>query len=379
MVALLGGMLNSSGKFAAFAAAPILLNLCLIGAALVARHGETETDRTLAWGIAAGGVAQLILLSVAVKRAGLFPRPVWPKLTADVRRVLKLFFPAAIGAGAMQLNLLVDIIIASLLPTGAISFLYYADRVNQLPLGVIGIAVGTALLPLLSRQLKAGDETGAASSQNRAIEMALFFTIPAAAALIIIADPVIAVLFQRGAFTAEATAASGAALMAYAVGLPAYVLVKVLTPGFFARQDTVTPVKIAVVALVVNLVFNLILMGPLAHVGIALATAIAAWVNAGLLYLVLARRGHVAPDSRLLARLPRTVVSTAVMAVALWAALTYGIPLLGGGFGPRLLGVALLVGGGLVLFGGTAQITGAARIGEIKRLMRRSSGDTPSA
>jgi putative peptidoglycan lipid II flippase len=251
--------------------------------------------------------------------------------------------------------------------------------VNQLPLGVIGIAVGTALLPLLSRQLKAGDETGAAASQNRAIEMALFFTIPAAAALIVVADPIISVLFQRGAFTAEATRASASALVAYAVGLPAYVLVRVLTPGFFARQDTVTPVKIALVALLTNLVFNLILMGPLAHVGIALATAIASWVNAGLLYVVLKRRGHMAPDARLLARLPRTLASTAVMTAGLWAGLVYGIPYLGSDFAGRALGLALLVGGGLAVFGGTAQLTGAARLGEIKRLMRRAPAEDQTA
>ena len=379
MVALLGGMLNSAGKFAAFAAAPILLNLCLIGAALLARHGGTETDKTLAWGIMAGGVAQLIVLAIGVRRAGLMPRLVWPRVTKDVRRVLRLFFPAALGAGAMQLNLLVDVIIASLLPTGAISYLYYADRVNQLPLGVVGIAVGTALLPLLSRQLKAGDETSARASQNRAMEMALFFTIPAAAALIVVAEPIIGVLFQRGAFSAEATAASASALVAYAVGLPAYVLVKVLTPGYFARQDTVMPVKIAVVALVTNLVLNLILMGPLGFVGIALATAIAAWVNAGLLFVVLKRRGHLAPDARLLTRLPRTLAATVVMTAALWAGLAYGVPELGSDFAGRALGLGLLVGGGLVLFAGTAQITGAARLGEIKRLMRRSSSDPPPA
>ncbi|MEM7124186.1 MAG: murein biosynthesis integral membrane protein MurJ [Pseudomonadota bacterium] len=379
MVALLGGMLNSAGRFAAFAAAPILLNLSLIVAALLARHGGTEVAETLAWGISAGGVAQLIMLLVGVRRAGLMPRIAWPRLTADVKKVLKLFGPAALGAGAVQLNLVVDIVIASLLPTGAISYLYYADRLNQLPLGVVGIAVGTALLPLLSRQLKAGDENGALISQNRAIEMALFFTIPAAVAFVILADPIIAVLFQRGAFTAEATAATGAALVAFSLGLPAYVLIKVFTPGFFARQDTKTPVKIAVVALVTNLVFNLILMGPLAHVGIALATAIAAWVNAALLFLVLKRRGQIAPDARLLGRLPRTLLATAVMAVVLWLGLVFGMPLVSGRFAFEVPGLAVLIAGGLAFFAVTAHLTGAVRLGEILRLLRRSSVNTPSA
>jgi len=379
MVALLGGMLNSAGRFAAFAAAPIMLNLCLIAAALIARHGGTGADRTLAWGIAAGGLAQLLVLAVAVRRAGLMPHLTLPRLTDDVRKVLKLFFPAAVGAGAMQLNLVVDVMVASLLPTGAISYLYYADRINQLPLGVIGIAVGTALLPLLSRQLKAGDGPGALASQNRAIEMALFFTVPATAALIVVAEPLMSVLFERGEFTAEAAVASADALVAFAIGLPAFVLVKVLTPGFFARQDTKTPVKIALVAMVTNVILNLALMGPLAHVGIALATTIAAWLNCGLLYLLLYRRGLMAADARLVARLPRTLAATAVMTAALWAGLTYGQPYLDDDFAGRALGLAVLIVGGLLLYAGTAQVTGAARLSEIRRLMRRVPAETPPA
>jgi len=371
MVALLGGILNSAGRFAAFAAAPIMLNLCLIAAALIARHGGADVDRTLAWGISAGGVAQLLVLLVAVHRARLRPHLRLPRLTEDVRRILKLFVPAAVGAGAMQLNLVIDVMIASLLPTGAISYLYYADRINQFPLGVIGIAVGTALLPLLSRQLKAGDEEAALASQNRAIEMALFFTIPAAAALIIVAEPIMAVLFQRGAFTAEATRASASTLIAFATGLPAFVLVKVLTPGFFARQDTKTPVKIAIVAMVANVILNLALMGPLAYVGVALATSIAAWLNCGLLYTVLRRRGHMAFDQRLIQRLPRTLGATVVLAAALWAGLTFGLPHLDSDVTERAIGLALLIGGGMALYTATAQVTGAVRLGEIKRLMRR--------
>ena len=198
--------------------------------------------------------------------------------------------PGAIGASAAQISALADVFFASLLPSGAISYLYYADRLSQLPLGVIGVAVGTALLPLLARQLRAGDTAGALRSQNRAIEIALLLTLPAALALIVLAWPIIHVLFEHGAFGPDDTLKTSRALAAYAAGLPAYVLIKVLAPGFFAREDTRTPVKVALGCLAANLVLVLILMWPLAHVGIALATALSAWLNAGLLACAAAPR-----------------------------------------------------------------------------------------
>ncbi len=374
LVSLFGAMLNSTGRFAAYAAAPILLNLSLIAAALMASASDdVDAGRALAWGVTLGGVAQLLLLVAGLRRAGLPPRLLPPRLTAGVKGVLKLFGPAALGAGAVQINLVVDLWVASFLPTGAISYLYYADRVNQLPLGVIGIAVGTALLPLLSRQIEAGDAAGANDSQSRAVELVMVFCLPGAAALAVIAEPVIAVLFERGAFDAADTAASAAALVAFATGLPAYVLIKVFAPGFFARKDTGTPVKTAVVALASNIVIMLSLIWSLGHVGIALATAGAAWINAGLLYAILVRRGHFAPDARLLRRLPRVLLASAAMALALRLALAAQERWPPPGDAAEAASLAATVALGLGTYALAGQLLGAFRLSEIGAMMRRQA------
>ncbi len=318
LVSLQGGILNSLGRFAAAAATPILLNLSLM-ASLLALVPYTETPgHALAWGTTLAGLAQFLWLWVSIRRAGVRLRLRPPRLSPRVKLLLRRIVPGAVGAGMYQINLLVDTIVASLVGTGAVSFLYYADRVNQLPLGVVGTAVGTALLPILSRQLRAGDVAAAQHSQNRTLEFALLLTLPAAAALLVVAWPVISVLFMRGAFGVAEAQATAAALAAFALGLPANVLVKVLAPGFFAREDTATPVKIAAVAMVVNIAVMLVLMGPLEHVGIALATSVAAWVNAGLLAIVLRRRGFLALDARLRRRAPRILAAAVLNAAWLW-------------------------------------------------------------
>ena len=199
--------------------------------------------------------------------------------------------PAALGAGVIHVNQVVDVILASTLPAGSISYPYYADRITQLPLGVIGVAIGTALLPLLSWQVKRGEDGGALATQNRALEFGMLITLPAAAALFIIAEPVIVMLFQRGAFAAEMAAATAAALAVFALGLPAFVLIKIFQPGFFARLDTKTPVMVAIGAVILNFVAALVLMPSLQHVGIAAASVISSWVNAAALALLLYRRG----------------------------------------------------------------------------------------
>ncbi len=280
LVALQGGMLNSVDRFAAAAATPILLNLFLIAALLLTAHFGWADGRALAWAVTMAGLAQFLWLMWSCARAGLALRLPWPRLTPGVRRTLAVMGPGAFGAGVTQLNLLISTALASFLPSGSVAYLYYADRLNQLPLGVVGIAVGTAILPPLSRQLRLGELSGAVATQNRGLELALLLTLPAAVALMVLAVPILQVLFQRGAFNAADTAATAAALSAYAAGLPAFVLVKVLAPAFFARHDTATPVKVAVAAMAVNLALTLVLMQFLAHVGIALATTIAGWVNA---------------------------------------------------------------------------------------------------
>ena len=374
LVSLQGGVLNTLDRFAAMAATPILLNLCLITALAGFAQTATTPGHALAWGVFAAGVVQLVWLMAALKREGVVLRLPQPRLSPQIRRLLKLFFPVALGAGVYQVNLVIDVIIASLLPTGSISFLYYADRVNQLPLGVVGIAVGTALLPLLSRQVKSGEGEAALESQNRAIEYVLFLALPAAAALITLSVPVVTVLFERGAFSAADAQATAQALAAFAIGLPAYVLVKVLAPGYFAREDTKTPIQIGIVAMVLNVVLSLILMNFLAHVGLALATATSAWFNAAMLAQGLKQRGHLVLDSRLRRRVARMLLCSAALAVAL-------VFLAGGLAGPlagsqamRFAALAGLVAAGMVLYGGLAQVTGAARLDVLWRSHGRNLG-----
>jgi putative peptidoglycan lipid II flippase len=375
LVSLMAGVLNSLGRFAAAAATPILLNLCLIGAILGLANFTETPSHALAWGVAAAGAVQFLWLYAACGREGIWLRLPRPRLTEDVRRLARRMLPVAVGAGIYQINLVIDTVIASLLPTGSISYLFFADRVNQLPLGVIGVAVGTALLPLLSRQVRAGEEAAALHSQNRALEFSFLLTLPAAAALMVIAEPVIRVLFERGQFGAAETAATAAALAVYAVGLPAYVSVKALAPGFFAREDTATPVKISVACLFVNLGLNLLLMGPFQHVGIAAATVVSSWLNAGLLAYVLHRRGHLVLDQRLKIRLPRVILASAVMGLVLFWALGPLAADLAGTMAERVMALGLLVGGGMAVFGVLVLATGAAGLGDLKSLYRGTGGD----
>jgi putative peptidoglycan lipid II flippase len=274
-----------------------------------------------------------------------------------------------VGAGVTQVNLAIGIIIASLLPAGAVSYLYYADRISQLPLGVIGAAVGTALLPLLSRQLRTGQPLSAHRSQNRAIELSLAFALPAALAMAVVAEPIIQTLFERGAFGAEATAATALALVAYAAGLPAFVLVKALTPGFFARGDTATPVKVAMGVVVLNLGLNLALTPLLGHVGIALATSAASWANVLMLGALLMRRRRLVLDRRLRRAVSRLAGAAGVMALVLLALEAAIFPLTGGL--AQLAGLAVLVGTGLGVYFATAQLFGGLDLREARQMLRR--------
>jgi putative peptidoglycan lipid II flippase len=373
LVSLMGGVLNSLGRFAAVAATPILLNICLISALLVFAQHLPTPGHALAWGVAVAGAVQFVWLLAALKREGWQLNLKMPRLTPRVIELLKLMAPAAVGAGIVQINLVIDIVLASLLPEGSISYLFYADRLNQLPLGVVGVAVGTALLPLLSRRIAAGDESGAAHALNRATEFSLLLALPAAMALAVIAEPLISVLFERGAFDAQASRATSYALMAYAVGLPAYVLVKVLTPGFFARLDTKTPVRIALIALAVNLVLNVALMIPFKHAGLALATAISAWVNVWLLYSTLRRRGHFPVDARLANRLRKTVIAATIMGGGLFLGHSQLTNWLAGDTTLRIAALVILVLGGMALYGLAVQISGAARFSELKSQLRGKS------
>jgi putative peptidoglycan lipid II flippase len=371
LVSLMGGVLNSMGRFAAAAATPMLLNLCMIATVLWLSPYTPTPGHALAWGVALSGVVQFAWLLIECGRAGLVLRLRWPKLTPAVKLMLKRVVPGAIGAGVYQVNVYIDMVIASLLPLGSISYLYYADRVTQLPLGVVGVAAGTALLPFMTRRLRANDSEGALAQQNRALEFSLLLTFPAAIALIVIAQPIVDVLFQRGAFDAASARATADALAVYAVGLPAYVLVKGLTPGFFAREDTVTPVKIAGVALLINVGVALALIWPFQHLGIAAATAASAWFNTAALGIVLARRGQFRLDERLRRRGPRIVLASGVMALVLWAALKYVGPWMAGDVTRGILGLIVLIGLGGAAYGLAALLAGAVDRADLRRLRPR--------
>ncbi len=371
LVSLLGGVLNSLQRFAAVAATPILLNICLIAAITIGAEFTPTPGHALSWGVAVAGAVQFVWLLLALGREGIALRLPLPRLTPAVRELLRLMLPAAIGAGVVQINLVVDIILASLLPDGSVSYLFYADRLNQLPIGVVGVAVGTALLPLMSRQVAGGQHGDALASLNRAVELCLLLAVPAAAAFMVVPDALVTTLFQRGAFGAAESHATALALMAYAVGLPAYVLVKVLGPAFFARRDTRTPVITGGISMVVNIVLNLILMQFLAHAGLALATALAAWLNVGLLTMILARRGDFQADARLKRVCGRLLPATGLMALGLWGGVHLLATPLAGGEVWRASALAALVVGGLVLYGAAAALFGAARPADLKALLRR--------
>nr|WP_211104983.1 murein biosynthesis integral membrane protein MurJ [Azospirillum formosense] len=369
---LLAGVLNSMGRFGAAAAAPILLNLCLIAAMVLAAPLMPTVGHALSWGVFAAGLAQFLYLYWEASRAGMGLRLALPRFTPDVKRFLTVLGPAALGSGLTQINLFVDTLIASLLPTGAVSYLYYADRLNQLPLGVIGIAVGTVLLPEMARRIKGGDEPGAVESQNRAVELSLVLTLPAAAAFLVAGLPIVSVLFQHGAFGPTDAAQSAATLQAYALGLPAFVVIRSLVNGFYARHDTATPVRVALAATAVNVALKLALMGPLAQVGLAVATSVAAWVNAGLLAWLLTRRGLFKADARLLRNLPRMAIAALAMGGTLWLVQTQlSSWLTAHGLFERLGGLVLLGLAGLLVYAVLAVALGLLRRSDLGRLRRR--------
>lgn len=376
LCAQFSGMLNSTGRFAAAAAAPVLLNIVMITVLVLVSSGILQMPgHAMASGVAIAGAVQFLFLAYACHKAGIMVRLPRPRMTAGVKRLLMLMGPGVLGAGVVQINVMMGDILASLLPEGSVSYLYYADRVNQLPLGVVGVAVGVALLPLLTRQLRAGQGEQALHSMNRALEISLVLTLPAAIALIAMPWPIINVLFQRGAFTAETTLATSGALQAFAIGLPAYVLIKALSPGFFAREDTKTPVKVASVNVVLNIALAFGLMQVLAHVGIALATAITAWVNVFVLAVILYRRGHFRLDARMKRVLPRLIVSAVIMgAVLAYAAMELQPVMTGMLFPLRAAILGGLVGGGAIVYFGLAHVTGAAKLGELKGRLRRQRG-----
>ena len=373
LVSLFGGILNSLGKFWVNAAAPILLNLTLIAALLLFQGSDTmATARYQAIAVSIAGFLQLVWLAWACKRHGVSLKWRRPQMNADVKKLLGLVWPAAAGAGAVQINLVVSTALAaSLLPHGSVTYIYMADRLNQLPLGLIGIGLGTVLLPTISRHLGAGEEAQAANTQNRGMELALLLTLPATVALIVCGEPITSALFGYGRFTAADVTATSYALAAFSIGLPAYILIKVLTPGYYARHDTKTPVRFAVISMVVNLALNLALIPTIGHIGPPLATAVAATVNVVLLYLTLKKRGHFVADAQLKRRALRLTIAALLMGAALWPMMVLFDPYVHGSWWVRGITMAVLVGTGSLVYALATLLSGAFTLSEVKALLTR--------
>jgi putative peptidoglycan lipid II flippase len=370
LVALLSGVLNAYGRFTEASFVPVLMNLMFIAAMLIAGWAGWDMGLTLAWTVPITGIVQLAFTWFAAHRAGLRFSPGWPKMTPDLKRLAVIAGPAVLAGGVVQINLLVGRQVASF-TEGAVAWLSYADRLYQLPLGVVGIAIGTVLLPDLSRRLRAGDAEGGRASFNRGTEISLALTVPAAVALVVIALPLCSVLFQRGAFGPQDAANTALVLAAYGMGLPAFVLHKVLQPLFFARGDTRRPFNYAAVAMIVNAAFAVGMMPVIGFLAAALATTVSGWVMVAQLWFGSRRMGPEAElDARLRSRLPRIVLASVVMGAVL-----YGASLV---LGPalvmptvRYLALAALVAVGVVAYFAAGTLLRAFSLSDFKAALRR--------
>ncbi|MEM8795235.1 MAG: murein biosynthesis integral membrane protein MurJ [Pseudomonadota bacterium] len=377
LVALLSGVLNSLRRYFVAAFVPVVMNVVLIGVlalGIIYETGATVfTGYLIAWGVFVAGFLQLAMVWVAARKTGFRLQLSIPKLSPPVRRLLVLAIPAAIAGGITQINLLVGQIIASA-QESAITYLQLSDRIYQLPLGVIGIAIGVVLLPELSRAFGAGDRSQAVYTQRHALEFSMFLTLPSAVALGVMPFLIVDVLYVRGAFTPTDAIGTAAALGAFAWGLPAFVLVKVLSPAFFAREDTRTPMLYAGVNAGINIVLSLILFEYFAHVGIAIATSVAAWANVILLATGLIRRGYWPFDWQTGRRTVLMLLGSAAMGVCLyaWLSFTAGEGLLDTA-SQRFGALCLAISGGATVYFVTTVLTRAVDLRQIQRNLRRSA------
>jgi putative peptidoglycan lipid II flippase len=329
LVAFAAGILNTYGRFAAASFVPVWLNVVLIGAAILVAPGLAHPELALAGGVFVAGLVQVLFLLPSLRRAGFFPRPAWGIRDEGVRRIMKLMLPGIIGSSVAQINLLFDTLIASFLVAGSVSWLYYSDRLVEFPLGVFAIALSTVILPSLSRSHANNSDAEFSRTLDWGLRLVLLIGIPSAIGLSLLARPMIATLFHYGDFSGQDVNMAGLSLMAYAFGLPGFMLIKVLAPAFYSRKDTRTPVRIAVAALLTNMVLNLVFVVPMVllhipapHAGLALATSLAAWVNAGLLFTVLRRKQIFRPQAGWL----RLFLQMGLAGAALGALLLWGVP-----------------------------------------------------
>ncbi len=373
LTALAGGILNTFDRFLIPALTPVLLNLSLIAAAVLL-SGQMEVPvMALAWGVLLAGVVQLAVQVPALQRLGLLPRPRWGWRHSGVRKILRLMIPTLIGSSVAQVNLLLDTVIATFLVSGSVSWLYYSDRLLEFPLGVFGVALSTVILPNLSLKFARQNPHAFSATLDWALRLAVIITLPAALGLAVLASPILVTLFQYEAFQMSDVAMSALSLSAYAAGLPAFIAVKVLAPGFYARQDTKTPVKIAITAMASNMVLNLVFVlsllaigfqGP--HMGLALASSAAAYINAGLLYRMLRRQGAYAPEPGW----GQVLLAVGVGCIAMVGALFWlgDAPSQWAGWGAssRTARLVLLIGTGVVVYG-CATLLGGLRIRHLEK------------
>jgi putative peptidoglycan lipid II flippase len=372
---LFSGALNARGRFFAAAAAPSLLNISLLVALIFFRETPVQAAYAAAIAVTVSGVLQAIWVAWGARRSGARTRPTAPKLTPNVMRLLALAAPAAIAGGALQINVMISQVLASF-EDGAISLLNYADRLYQMPLGLIGVAVGVAMLPRLSRLVQAGDQVGARGALDEAVNLSMAFTLPAAAAMVAMPAYLLEGLFSRGAFTAEDARNCAMALIHYGWGVPAFVLAKIYAPGFFAREDTKAPMRFAIISMLINialgaaLFFSLRAAGVAGFPGLAIATSVAAWVNVAMMIAALARRGAYAPSAQAASRLVRLVLVSAGLGLVLYLAAANRAAL-EAALGPKeaVIAALVLVGGigyFVVLF-----VSRAVTLTEVRAAVRR--------
>jgi putative peptidoglycan lipid II flippase len=381
LTAMLSGMLNSLHHYFAAAVAPIFLNVAMIGALLYGLYAGADPQATawyLSWGVLVAGLLQMAVLYAGVRHAGMSIGFRRPRLTPNVKRLLVLAFPAAITGGITQINQVIGQMIAST-KEGAISALQFADRIYQLPLGVVGIAVGVVLLPELARALRAGHLKEASNIQNRSLEFVLFLTLPAAAAIWVLSDEMIRVVYEHGAFNPTMTATVAGILAIYGLGLPGFVMIKALNPGFFAREDTKTPMRFTMISVAVNCALALSLFPFFQERGIATAEVVSGWITTTLLFVTLVRRGHFEVERALVSRLVRLVIAALVMAGALEFASIYTAPYITpqSGLLEQVGTILALIALAMVVYFGIAFAIGGASLGMIRRNMKRGKNAPP--
>jgi putative peptidoglycan lipid II flippase len=366
LTALYSGILNSFERFVAVAVSPMMGNIAIIATVFAMVALNLQAGYAFAMGVCACGVIQLLWVMVPAHQNCVRLRLRWPTISPNVKKFLLLAGPAAAGSGIVQINILLDTVMASKLPAGGVSFIHYADRLNQLPLSMLGTAMGTALLPLMSKKARAGDRQGLIDTQNLALEYALLFVVPAAIGLFLLAQPLMSVLFERGDFGARESTGSAEALMGLALGLPAYIMIKIFSSNFFSRQDTKTPVKYAICSVVINFTLNVLLIDSLQHVGLTLATAIAAWVNAAMLLVTLIKEKNFELSPRMKVFLPRLLATSALSIGFIVLIKAPILSWISEAFTQKALCLTLLMGGSIGSFIVLARLTGALDMKDLK-------------